>query len=244
MALDDEAIPAFAPTPRSVAEAMERRQPKQPLRLRRPGKASAGKQLVDIAPVHRSFGVGGDCSAEFILSEVEGRAMAEKSVFGRFAKERRNGFAMIEAIVSIAVIAAFFLAFAGLALRTRQISRAITPRLKAIFALGEGVEITRDIEKRNWAVLSDVSCADPAVCHPDIISGEWVLIPGAEMMTPDGITRSVSTTDVWRDTLSFPNVIVETGGVVDPDTRRVTISVAWTENGRPRDAKEIIYVYR
>ncbi|MEK7561190.1 MAG: hypothetical protein AAB539_04540 [Patescibacteria group bacterium] len=183
---------------------------------------------------------------------AEGEAIQDFCVMDCFVAPLRcaprndffNGFAMIEAIVSIGVIAGFFLAFAGLSMRAQQTSRANAVRLKAILSLGEGTEIARDIEKRNWAMLEDASCADPNICHPEVNAGEWVLTSGAESASPDGITRWVTTQSVARDTLGYPNVIVETGGMTDPDTRRVTIAASWLENGRARAAEETTYVYR
>ena len=49
--------------------------------------------------------------------------------------------------------------------------------------------------------------------------------------------------DVYRDQATFPNAIVETPGVLDPDTRKLVAVVGWNASGATKSKQIESYIY-
>ncbi|OHA64117.1 MAG: hypothetical protein A2842_02390 [Candidatus Wildermuthbacteria bacterium RIFCSPHIGHO2_01_FULL_48_25] len=65
----------------------------------------------------------------------------------------------------------------------------------------------------------------------------WQLLEGEEQV--ENFTRSVSFSSVSRDASSN---IVESGGIVDPDTKKVTARVSWSDRGEAREVTLLMYI--
>ncbi len=155
----------------------------------------------------------------------------------------RNGFLLIETVLGVAIALVFTVAFLASITASQKMSRKNTVDFVAALYLHEAVEAARDLEISDWSEFENPSCAAPAICRLGIASGAWTLAPGEE--TIDGMfTRSLSISAVERDTLDFPNTIVETGGVTDPNTKRVNARISWTDNTGARVKTLETYVYR
>jgi hypothetical protein len=136
------------------------------------------------------------------------------------------GFMMVDVIVGIAISAVMLFAFSELLYQTIKLNSLDLASLKAQLYMNEVAEVSRELEHSQWTQLSNGTCTLSSPCHPEVQSGVWVLVPGAE--TLDGVyTRSLYIEDVYRDQLIFPNTIVLSSGVLDPDTKKVIASVSW-----------------
>ena len=65
----------------------------------------------------------------------------------------------------------------------------------------------------------------------------WQMILGAE--TINGFSRNATLASVARDGSSN---IVLSGGVVDPNTKKVTVTVSWSERGRSHQVQLLNYL--
>jgi len=162
-----------------------------------------------------------------------------------FKPETKNsrGFALIEVIVGIGVAGAILAAFSTIAVQTKRVSRTNMRELQATMYLREAIETVKDLEQSNWAELADVGCLAPLMCRPQISGGAWTLVSGSETLDGDTLTRSLSWENVFRDQLTFPNVIVETPGILDPNTKKVTARVTWNTGYAQRTETLETYVY-
>ena len=157
----------------------------------------------------------------------------------------KSGFSIIEAVVGVAISAVILVTFLTLIVASRQISRSNAEELKAALYLREAVEIARDLEVSDWAEFENVSCISPLVCHPAPSGGVWTYISGAEML--QGIyTRIISVSPVYRDKPAneYPNEIVDTPGVLDPDTKKITAAISWTSQWGAKNRQLETYVYK
>ena len=157
----------------------------------------------------------------------------------RLLNYKPEGFALVEAIISLAIGLVFVLSFSTLLLYTSKVSKFNTQNLKAIFYLRETAEVAKDLEMSNWSELAASTCSFPKVCHPQIQNGAWKLVTGTE--TLDGIyRRSISVSQVNRNA-AFN--IVSSGGTPDPNTFQITTSLSWTSTFGTKTSGLNMYVH-
>lgn len=142
-----------------------------------------------------------------------------------------RGFGLIEAIISMSIAAILVVVFTSLIVRTVAISRTNADRFRATLYLRELAEVAKDLEQSDWTVLASATstCAFPSLCHPKVSGNTWIVASGSESLDHGAYVRSFSVLDVYRNQLTFPNVIVETPGVSDPNTKKVAGSVLWSQ---------------
>lgn len=132
-----------------------------------------------------------------------------------------KGITIIEIIVVIAIsaIALFIIGTVGLYFLTNI--RENFSHQRALSFTEEGIEIVKSIRNNNWSNISDLN---PNIDYHPIISGNsWTLQLGSENI--DIFTRKIIFENVNRDT---NDNIVTSGGVNDPDTKKVTVTVSWS----------------
>lgn len=155
---------------------------------------------------------------------------------------------MIEAIIGLAVSAVLAFIFLDTLQSALRIGRANALEWQASLVLRELVEIARDVEVSNWSAVLDPDCASPSLCHLDTTPGPipaWRFEAGE--IIENGIVRSLTVVDVCRDSLAFPNTIVDCGvggAVPDPNTKKVTARVEWTGPYGDRNLELETYVYQ
>lgn len=130
----------------------------------------------------------------------------------------QRGQSLVELLLAIAfagiIIPVIFSSF----LSSREGKSQNSQRLIALPSLQDLMEVSRVIREKDWNAF-----AINGTYYPVVSGQSWVLTPGIE--TKDGLFRSITVSDVQRDTLG---AIVQSGGVVDPSTKLVVSSVWWT----------------
>lgn len=109
---------------------------------------------------------------------------------------------------------------------------------QAISLAQEAMEATRSIrDTTTWNVdgLGMFSTGQPY--HAEKASSGWQLIAGKE--TISGFTRQIVFGEVRRD---GSDNIVPSGGILDPDTKKVTVTVFWQEKGATHDVQLVSYL--
>lgn len=160
-----------------------------------------------------------------------------------FQSQYRNskGISIIELLVATTVLAitlASLLNLAVFSLRNSNIAKE-TVRAKNI---GEGtMEAVRNFrDGTNWNSGGLNSLTAGISYHPEKSAEtpqKWTLAEGQE--TIDDFSRKVAFNIVQRDTNGN---IVESGGIDDPDTKKVTVTVLWTEKEKTRQLEIITYL--
>lgn len=158
-------------------------------------------------------------------------------------KKFNNGFGMIEVIVGLSVSSIMVLTFMASMLYIAKANSLSEGKLQASLYAREATEIAKDLERSDWSELSLVSCAYPIECHPEISGNSWMLAAGSESLGGGAYTRSISIEPVFRDQLTFPNKIVTTGGVIDPNTKKIITTVEWVHKDTTHTTTLETYVY-
>lgn len=143
-----------------------------------------------------------------------------------------KGVSLVEVVVAIGIIAValfgilqtttFLLVASDIAKQTNQ----------ATLLAQEAMEVVRNYrDGTNW-IVDGLGTLTPGIpYHPEQIGGlppAWTFVVGPE--TINGFTRQVTFVNVFRDTPGTDN-IVTTGGALDPDTLKATVTIVWQERG-------------
>ena len=87
----------------------------------------------------------------------------------------------------------------------------------AIPLVREAEEAARIVREKDWNTF-----AVNGTFHPVISGNSWSFAQGSE--TVNGLIRKIDIADVQRNSAG---VIVESGGVIDPSSKKITTSVSW-----------------
>ena len=157
-------------------------------------------------------------------------------------KNKKNGFGLLEAIISVAIAAVLLLSLTLLTTQSAKAARSNAKTLKALIYSQELLEIAKDLERSGWDnEILKPECASPSACHPEISGGSWVLLPGAEEVE-DFYTRFVTIEPVCRD--AAKKIAACDGTNDSPETKKVTAILQWEEEGAPKELKLETYVYK
>lgn len=131
--------------------------------------------------------------------------------------KNRSGILLVEILIAIGLAGILLPILIGGLIATRQGEAQQQYRTEATMLLAETQEAIRSVRDAGWSAF-----ALNGTYHPISSSGNWSLASGAD--TPSVFTRSVVISDVQRD--SNAN-IVTSGGMVDPSTKHITITITW-----------------
>jgi Tfp pilus assembly protein PilV len=135
-----------------------------------------------------------------------------------------GGFMLVEVLVAVSIITAAVLATMTVAQKSIQVSRQALHTAQVAFLLEEGAEAVRIVRDSAWTNISSFSLDTDY--YPVFSSNTWSL--SSTPNTVGDFTRIVRLTSVNRDDTTKD--ISETG-TIDPDTKLVTVNVAWVEGG-------------
>lgn len=147
-----------------------------------------------------------------------------------------SGFTLIEVLVACAIISISMFALMQTSQKGIQLSSFALKKSQASFLLEEGAEAVKSIRDNNWTTISNLSLS-PTRYHLFFNNGlsAWVLdtsstsLVGSTTVYPlNGFDRTVTISSVGRDS---NDDILESGGTIDPRTKKVTIEVSWSSSG-------------
>jgi type II secretory pathway pseudopilin PulG len=131
---------------------------------------------------------------------------------------RNRGQSLVELLLAVGLAFVIMPALITGFVASREGKATQSLRLEATALLKEAVEAVRSVRTLGWE-----SFAVNGTYHPVISGANWSLTAGTE--TINDLERSIVISDVNRDTNGD---IIATGGSVDPSTKKVVITIAWT----------------
>lgn len=133
------------------------------------------------------------------------------------SRKLKLGYSLIELLITISLLGLLLPVIFG-AIYSTQVGKAQNlQRTDSAVLLLETSEIMRIIREKGWELI-----ATNDTFHPVIDGQSWLLADGGE--TVGDFYREVVISDAQRD--SNGN-IVESGGEVDPSTKKVVITISW-----------------
>ena len=150
-----------------------------------------------------------------------------------------KGVSLIEILVAVAIISSTLISLLGLTSFCLRITSVINQTNKANNMAREMMEQVRSFrDVTSWSVdgLGTITSNIDYYIQKSGTPATWQLIQGTE--TVNGFTRKVIFEDVMRN---LNDDIVESGGVSDPNTKKVTATISWEERGNSRQIELLSY---
>lgn len=151
--------------------------------------------------------------------------------------KNQHGVGLIEILVVISILGLSLASLAGLGNFALKIQHQLKQNTVATFWAQEALEAARAIKDGEWSDLASFPVDTPL--HPIKTPSfyQWTLVAGSE--TQNGFTRQLTISPVYRDG-SFD--IVDSGGTLDSDTKKITVTVTWNDNGQARQISLVNYL--
>lgn len=137
-----------------------------------------------------------------------------------FAKQK-NGFGLIEIIVSTAVVSIALLSFSQIGVLSLKLLRNAKENLEAILLAQESLEAVRSVRDESWSNI--MALVNGTSYYPVVQNSKWVLSPISPGLVNNKYTRYVVFGPVTRDTQDR----IAPTGTLDAGTRSVTSRVLW-----------------
>lgn len=147
------------------------------------------------------------------------------------------GFSLIELLVAVTFVSVITLMIVNVTFFNTKLSDINDERVGAIFYLNDGAEKTKLM---SWDVL------EYGDYHPVLSGNTWVLASSSETLD-DKYTRTINISTVERASSTENHVYgpIVPSGYVDPNTKKITISVSWvTKNGGTKEESVENYLHR
>lgn len=133
-----------------------------------------------------------------------------------FIKKSSKGFSLLELTLAIGLFMIFVAGLGAAAIGGHLTGLENAKMAKAEALVTESWEAVRAICNNDWA---NVANDDHGLSAE---SGHWIFSGTSDLS--DGFVRTITVSDVRRDDLGN---IVQSGGEVDPDTKRVAFDLSW-----------------
>lgn len=133
------------------------------------------------------------------------------------SKKRKKGTVILEVLIAIGLSAFFFSAIAGLMVTSNKSMESLYSSQKAIWRAQEGIGAIQSMS------FNDLYLIDHGHVIYSDTKDQWSIDAGIQNFA-DGQSREVSISQVERDNAC---AIVESGGVVDPDSYKIESTVYW-----------------
>jgi hypothetical protein len=131
---------------------------------------------------------------------------------------QQRGATLVEVLIAIALAGVLLPTFAQASLLAKTNRPSAEQRIQAASLLREATEAVRVVREGGWANVST-----DGTYHPAIASNTWSLAGGSEVI--GNFTRQIVINSIQRN---ISGTIVSSGGIVDPSTKQVIVTVSWT----------------
>jgi hypothetical protein len=134
-------------------------------------------------------------------------------------QSEQSGQALVELLVAMGIAALMLPAMATAMVASRGGRAQQAQRLQATTLLREANEAVRSVREKSWAQF-----AVNGTYHPTISGSAWAFTSGSEVV--NGFTRQIVVADTQRNA---SGAIVASGGTVDSSTKKITVTVSWSQ---------------
>ena len=158
--------------------------------------------------------------------EQDYRKSTNMREIGGLSRAESRGFVLVEAIVAVSVVSVVLLSLSGVAIFLSRASSNNTAKIQAAFLAEEGIEAVRILRDNGWSLK--IASLDPDTAYYlAYVGGTWNATTDVTLIDST-FERTFVLENVYRNS-SYD--IVSTGGTLDPNTKKVTVSVSWSPSG-------------
>lgn len=153
-------------------------------------------------------------------------------------KNNSRGFGLIEVIIGVAIMSAVLLSLSQIGQFVFRVVDESNYKLRGAFLAEEGIEAVRAIRDSGWSA-NIAPLALGTDYYLRFSGGDWVLDAVPQPKVDGTFDRRIIFRAVNRDA---SDNIVSAGGVLDPDTKKVTVNITWNNRGRESTAAVSTYI--
>lgn len=157
-------------------------------------------------------------------------------IIERLITKKSKGVGLVEILIVLAVIGIGFLAIISFLIFSRGVTFQVGRNTEAVTLAEEGIEAVRALRDEDWSNVSTAGTYYPVI---DIVSDKWTLITTDPGPISNLYTRTVVVEDVGRD---GNDDILSSGGTPDPNTKKVTATLSWTEATQSKQVVLTTYI--
>lgn len=153
---------------------------------------------------------------------------------------RAAGIGLVEIVIAVGIFAAAGFALMALVQYSAAVMDNNLRRIQAAFLAEEGIEAVRHLRDQAWTNIGNSSPVTPyyLVFTPGA-PASWALTPVAPPAISGTFTRQITLPEVQR---SGTDDIVASGGVVDPNTLLVRVTVSWRDRSEAKSLQLETYL--
>ncbi len=141
-----------------------------------------------------------------------------------FISNKQKGSLMVEIIVATSIVTVVIIAASLVTQKSIYLARQSVHQSQSAMLLEEGAEATRILRDNGWSNISSLNL--DTNYYLTFTGGTWILSSTPNVV--DIFTRKVVFSSAYRD--GSQNLAAS--GVVDNQTKLVTITVSWVEGGQ------------
>lgn len=144
-----------------------------------------------------------------------------------FKRNSNNGLSLVEVLIATSIILAFFLALITVYNSYLKLAKTNINSVKAIFLAEEGIEAIKILRDSSWS-NEIVPLTSGTNYYLAFTGGRWDTTT-SNIYIDANFERKLSFSNVNRDAVT--DDIVTSGGILDPNTRLLTVTVSWNNRG-------------
>ena len=155
-----------------------------------------------------------------------------------FVRKKSKGVGLVEILIVLAVVGVGFLAIISFLIFSRGVTFQVARNTEAAALAEEAIEAVRGMRDEGWTA-NIAPLTSGATYYPVVTADKWTLSTTNPGPLSNLYTRTVVVEDVGRD---GNDDIVASGGTPDPNTKKVTATVSWTESTQSKQVVLTTYI--
>lgn len=151
----------------------------------------------------------------------------------------KRGISVIEILIASSIISLTVISISVAYGNFVYLSRQNTAKVQAALLLDEGSEAIKTMRGERWSNIASTTAS--TTYYFAWMSGRWRATTTPVVI--DGMFyRTFVVSPVYRDISTF-NILPDTSGTLDPGTKKIDITVAWSDKGATSTRSSTIYVF-
>ena len=136
-----------------------------------------------------------------------------------------HGFGVLEILIASAVVSTAFISLFFVFVLSQRAVLGASEKVRANFIAEEGLEVMRHLRDKSWSAnLAPLAPGTLYYLSFDAGSSAWSTTISSPGLIDGVFERTVRVAAVMRD---GADDIVDSGGIVDPDTLKIIVTTTW-----------------
>lgn len=142
---------------------------------------------------------------------------------------QKRGFGLLEIVIAAAIISGTMFSLSYVFLISNKLAVVSSDKVRANFLAEEGLEALRLLRDAGWASnIAGLNAGTNYYLSFNAITSAWSISASNPGYIDNLFTRTIAVENVNRDA---NDDIASAGGTNDPGTKKINVSVAWSERG-------------